>query len=306
MVQPTNRPETRHLTFLAMFLSGFRKRSLPAAFLAAGLLAAPAHAQPAANPPPPDIRKLMHEVEEHQRQLDKVRENYTYNSVQTVENVDSSGHVVKTESEEDNDFFVNGHLIERMVKKDGKPLVGRDEAKETERVARLVEKAQNTPPGQPLEGQAVSISQLLNIMDVRNPRREIFRGRPAIVFDFIGRKDAKTHGLAEDASKKLKGTVWIDEADRQVAHLEVSFDDNFRIAGGLFASIEKGSSFRFDQAPVADGLWLPTGGEANLQARLLLLKNIRQRVTERDFDFEQFHVETQQSKEARAVSGAKP
>jgi hypothetical protein len=289
-----------------MFLSGLRKLSQPEVLLAAMLLAASSQAQQAANPPLPDIRQLMHEVEDHQRQLDKVRESYTYNSVQTVENVDSSGHVVKTESEEFNDFFVNGHLIERMVKKDGKPLSGHDEQKESDRVTKLVEKAQNTPPGQPLEGQAVSISQLLNIMDVRNPRREIFRGRPTIIFGFIGRKDAKTHGLAEDASKKLKGTVWIDEADRQVAHLEVSFDDNFRIAGGLFASIEKGSSFRFDQAPVADGLWLPTGGEANLQARLLLLKNLRQRVTERDFDFEQFHVETQQSKEAKAVPAAKP
>ena len=80
-------------------------------------------------------------------------------------------------------------------------------------------------------------------MDVRNARRVNFRGRPAIVFDFVGRKDAKTHGLAEDASKKLQGTIWIDEADRQVAHLEVSFIDNFHVAGGLFANIQKGSNF---------------------------------------------------------------
>ena len=50
-------------------------------------------------------------------------------------------------------------------------------------------------------------------MDLRNERRVMFRERAAIVFDFVGRKDAKTHGLAEDASKKLQGTIWIDEAD---------------------------------------------------------------------------------------------
>ena len=54
----------------------------------------------------------------------------------------------------------------------------------------------------------------------------------------------------EDASKKLQGTIWIDEADRQVAHMEVSFNDNFRVAGGIFATIQKGSNFHFDQAPV--------------------------------------------------------
>ena len=67
---------------------------------------------------------------------------------------------------------------------------------------------------------------------MRNPRRETFRGRPTIVFDFQGRKDAKTHGIAEDASKKLQGTLWIDEADKEVAHMEVRFDDNFHVAGG--------------------------------------------------------------------------
>jgi hypothetical protein len=147
---------------------------------------------------------------------------------------------------------------------------------------------------------------VLEIMDVRNPRREINRGRRAIVFDFVGRKDAKTHGLAEDASKKLQGTLWIDEADRQVAHLEVSFDDNFRVAGGLFASIEKGSNFRFDQALVNGELWLPTGAEANLQARLLMVKGIRQHFIERDYDFKRFHVEAQQEKDAKAVPETKP
>jgi hypothetical protein len=253
----------------------------------------------------PDIRELMREVETHQKQLEQVRENYTYNSVETVQDVDSNGQVKKTESEEYDDFFVNGHLIERAVKKDGQPLSGHDEEKETERVTKLVEKAQQTPPGQPLEGQAISVGRLLEIMDVYNPRRADFHGRSTIVFDFVGRKDAKTHGVVEDASKKLKGTVWIDETDRQVAHLEVSFDDNFKIVGGLFASVEKGSSFRFDQAPVENGLWLPAGGEANMQARVLLVKNLRQHITERDYGFKQFHVETQQSKEATAVP-AKP
>ncbi|HUA90966.1 MAG TPA: hypothetical protein VL991_00285 [Terracidiphilus sp.] len=272
----------------------------------AGLLVAaamvPCRAADVSKAPLPDIRQLMREVAEHQKQLEKVRENYTYSSIETIQDVDASGRVTKTETEERNNFFVNSHLIERRVKKNGQPLTGRDEEKEQERVTKLIEKAQKTPPGQFLEDQNMSISQLLDLMDVRNPRREMYHGRPTFVFDFIGRRNQKTHGLVEDASKKLQGTIWIDEADLQVAHLEVSFNDNFRIAGGLFATVQKGSNLRFDQAPVEGGLWLPTGGEANMQARLLLFKNMRQHLTERDFGFSQFHVETQQSAEAEAVS----
>lgn len=281
-------------------------------FLILCLLTEQAATAQAANLPLPDIRQLMREVQDHQKQLDKLRESYTYSSLQTIQDLDSNGQVKKTETEEHEDFFVNSHVIERTVKKNGQPLSDHDQQKETERVTKLVEKAEKTPPDQPLEGPSITVSRLLEIMDVRNARRENYHVRPTIVFDFVGRKDAKTHGLVEDASKKLQGTLWIDEADRQVAHLEVSFADNFHVAGGLFATIARGSSFRFDQAPVAHSndesrplgspvkgaLWLPTGGEGVVQARVLVLKNFRQHILERDYDYKRFSVETQQSKDA--------
>ncbi len=269
------------------------------------LTAAVARAQTPPDAPLPDARQLMREVMDHQKQLEKIRESYTYNSTQTVQDIDSKGTVTKTETTENEDFFVNGHVIERTVKKNGQPLSEHDQQKETERVTKLVEKAQKTPSGQPLEGPSITVSRVLELMEVRNVRRETYRGRSAIVFDFVGRKDAQTHGLAEDASKKLKGTIWIDEADRQVAHLDVSFNDNFHVAGGLVANIQKGSNFHFDQAPVEERLWLPTGGEGSVQARVLLLKVMRQRFSERDYDYKRFRVEAQQARDATVVPSEK-
>ena len=282
--------------------------ALCAAYLAlsAGPLAAQSPAEKPADQPLPDIHRLMMEVEAHQKQLDKVRENYTYTSQQTTQDLDSNGQVKKTETTENEDFFVNSHVIERMVKKDGNPLNAHEEQKETERVTKLVEKAQKTAPDQPLEGPSISITRVLEIMDVRNPRREIYRGRRTIVFDFAGRKDAKTHGLAEDASKKLEGSLWVDEADREVAHMEVSFDDNFHVAGGLVANVQKGSSFRFDQEPVNGEIWLPTGGEGTIQLRLLLVKGVREHFTERDYDFKRFRVDTHENTDATASGDNKP
>jgi hypothetical protein len=273
-----------------------------AGFISFFPLAASFQAQQASSPPLPEIHQLMREVEEHQKQLEKVRENYTYSSLQTTQDMDANGQVKKTETEECEDFFVNSHIIERTVKKNGQPLDGDALQKETDRVTRLVEKAEKTPPGQRLEGPTVSVSHVLELMDVRNPRRERYRGRPAIVFDFIGRKDAKTHGLAEDASKKLQGTIWIDEAARQVAHLEVLFNADFHVAGGLVASVDKGTTFRFDQTLVNGEVWLPTGAEATVEGRVLMVKKLRQHFTERDYDYKRFRVETQAPKDAKAAA----
>src|SRR3569833_4482993 len=249
--------------------------------------------------PLPDIRQLMHEVQEHQKKLDQIRENYTYTSYQLVQDVDANGQVKKTETSEYEDFFVNGHVIERKVKANDQPLDDSAQRKETERVTKLVEKAEKTSRDKPLEGPSITVGRLLEIMDVRNERRELYRGDPTIVFDFVGRKDAKTHGFAEDASKKLEGTLWINEADRQVAHLEVRFIENFRMVGGLVATVQKGSNFRFDQAKVNGEIWLPTGAEGTMQARVLLLKNLRQHFRERCYDYQRFRVEAQPQKEAK-------
>ena len=289
-------------TFESVFMMQFKMLALAFLLMFAG--SAPAQDKPDA--PLPDVRKLMVEVDQHQKQVDKIRENYTYTSLQTTQDIDSDGQVKKTESGEVEIFFVNGHEIGRLVKKDGKPLEASQEKKETERITKLVEKAEKTPADQSLNGDEVSISKVLGVMDVRNPRRQLYHNRPNVVFDFVGRKDAKAHNLAENAAKKLQGTLWIDEADREVAHLDVSFDDNFKIGGGILATIQKGSNFHFEQSPINGELWLPTGAEATVAARVLMVKGVRQHFTERDYDFKRFNVQTQQSKEAKAVPAAKP
>jgi hypothetical protein len=273
--------------------------------LAALLLAVPpglsAQTQQAANVPLPDIRQLIKEVHEHQKQLEKVQENYTYSASFTTQELDSNGQVKKTETEECEEFFVNGHQVWRTVKKNGKTLDGQELEKENERVTKAVEKAQKPSPDEPKEDEQISLRRILEVSDVRNPRRESFRGRPTIVFDVVGQKDLKAHGLSEDLSKKLKGTVWIDEADRQVTRLEAAIDDNFRVGGGLVANVQKGSHFTFDQAPINGELWLPADAEISLQMRLLLFKGIHQHITVRDYDYKRFKVDAEQGKDAKAI-----
>jgi hypothetical protein len=257
--------------------------------------------------PIPDIRDLMSDVMQHQKQLEKVRENYTYHSSNVTEDIDSKGNVTGKDAVESEVFFVNTHMIEHTVKKDGKLLNDHDQQKEQERVNKLVEKAQKVPPGESLEGRGehISITRLLDIMDVSNPRREVFRGRSTILFDFAGKHDAKTHGFAEDASKKIAGTLWIDEKDRQVARMEARFTDNFHVAGGLLANVQKGSSFYFDQAPVNGEIWFPTNAEGRVEARVLLLKGYRQHIVEHDSDYQRFSVETETGKSATVLPSSK-
>ncbi|MBV8438269.1 MAG: hypothetical protein JOY95_12225 [Silvibacterium sp.] len=254
----------------------------------------------------PDPTTLMNQVEEHQRKLDQTRENYTYREIVVIRELDKNGGVKKTESEEDEIFFVNSHEIDRKVKKNGKDLSPDDEKKELERVKKEIDKAQKTPPGRSIDRNEVSISKLLTIMKVSNPRRETVDGRTTLAFDFMGDPHAQTHGTAESASKKLSGTIWIDEQDREVRRLIARFDDNFHLGFGLF-SVGKGSNFTFDQKLVNNELWLPTSGQAHVVAHAVGIIGYRADISVTDDQYQVFHSEAQQQPGAKiAAPSSKP
>ena len=68
----------------------------------------------------PDAETMLREVEAHQKQLDKVRENYTFRAVQTTRQLDGSGNTKKVETEEHEVFFVNSERVQKLVRKDGR------------------------------------------------------------------------------------------------------------------------------------------------------------------------------------------
>lgn len=244
--------------------------------------------------PIPDAATLLQQVAEHQRQLDKTRENYIWRASTVIRMLDKNGKVKKTDSEEDDVFFVNTHEIDRKIAKDGKELSQDEQRKEQDRVLKAIEKAEKTPPGKFLDKNTVSITQILSIMKVSRPRRELMDGRSAIAFDFVGDPHAKTHGIAEDASKKISGTIWIDEQDREVRRMTARFDDNFHLGFGLF-SVGKGSNFTFNQKLVNGELWLPVNAEAHIMAHALGMVGYRADVSINDTNYERFHAQAEQT-----------
>jgi hypothetical protein len=125
-----------------------------------------------------------------------------------------------------------------------------------------------------------------------NPRRERFRGQDTLVFDFEPNPEYKPKNIAEKVVKELAGVIWVDEKAKDVVRLEAYFVGDVHIAGGLLANVQKGTGFVFEQAYINNEVWLPTYLEANIGARLLLVKGIRMSVVQRYSDYKRFNVET--------------
>ena len=125
-----------------------------------------------------------------------------------------------------------------------------------------------------------------------NPRRERFRGQDVLVFDFEPNPEFKPHKLEEKVVQKLAGVVWVDEKAHDVARLEAYFVGDVKIAGGLLANLQKGTSFVFEQAFINREVWLPTYMEAHVGARVLLVKGFKMSFVTRYSDYRKFNVET--------------
>jgi len=125
-----------------------------------------------------------------------------------------------------------------------------------------------------------------------NPRRERFRGQDVLVFDFEPNPQFKPQKLEEKVVQKLAGVVWIDEKALSVARLQAYFVGDMKIAGGVLASVQKGTSLALEQAFINNEVWLPTYDEAHVGARVLMLKGLRLTRVTRYSDYKRFNVET--------------
>jgi hypothetical protein len=253
-------------------------------------LAAPGSAGPAPAPLP-DVPALLRSVEANQEALDRAREEYTFRQQQRLTFYDKHGKAGKREERVSNVFFVHGQPIETLTSKNGKPLSASDLKKEQDRAAKEAVKYAAQPYGQ-RDKDEVSVSRLLAITRFSDPRRITEGVRSVIAVDFTGDPHAKTHGRSEDAVKKVRGTVWIDEAARQVTRMHATFDEPLHIGFGLFATVNAGSNFSFEQALIRNEAWLPTSIDAHFDGKAALFVGFHVELAIRFDQYQKFNAST--------------
>jgi hypothetical protein len=252
----------------------------------------------------PDLKALFKEIDDNQKAIDKIKENYTGTRAEEETEFESNGKVEKREVTEYTFFYLNGQEVSTVVKKDGKPLSDAEQKKENEKTRKRIEDLQKREAkkeakqekakqdGKNRENDEPGVEIFLRVCQFVNPRRERFRGQDVLVFDFEPNPEFKAHKLAEKVVQKLAGVVWIDEKAHDVARLEAYFVGDMRIGGGLLANLQKGTSFVIEQAYVNNEVWLPTYEEAHVGARVLLVKGIKVNAVTRYSDYKKFNVET--------------
>jgi hypothetical protein len=256
----------------------------------------------------PDFVALLKEVEQNQKNLEKVREDYTYTMVQSDFEVDDKGNVREKSERTYEVFYLGDWQVQKLVAENGHPLPADKARKEDERIEKVIrdfhkakqkeeqdriKKEQRKAQGkgtQEEDDDDITVSDFLRICRLVNPRRERFRGQDVAVFEFEPRPGYKAHNRSESLIQKMTGTIWIDEQAKEIARLEARLLDSFKVGAGILFSVGRGSAFVFEQEKVRNEVWLPSYAEFNASARILF-KGLKLNTVRRFSDYKKFNVE---------------
>ncbi len=252
--------------------------------------------------PLPNIAELLKQLQDNEDRVEELLDTYSYIQKSTRRELGKNGVLRETGSETFQLSFYRGNRIRRLIEKNGKPLNEREQQSEDKEVEKRVaeiekelakaeKKAASGPPSE--NGQRVSIAEVLRASRLINPRRERFRGRDVIVFDFEPNPnfDYKNAKSMLKFFGKTAGVMWIDENDKQVARLEAYLADSFNVGGGVLAKLRKGATFTLEQERVNDEVWLPSAADINLSVRVLLFGGVNVNQIVRSYDYRKFATE---------------
>jgi hypothetical protein len=262
------------------------------------------------NEPLPNIPTLLNEIRANADKIDAILENYSYTETRIERDINKNGDLIVKESEKRSLTFYKGYRITRTIEKNGKLLSPSDQAKEDKdaekqvaeiekRIAEKERKQQNqrdtgsraggAPNG---EGQRITIADALKGSLLVNPRRERFKGRDVIVFDYEPNPTFKPQTRNEKLFALCNGAVWVDNVTKQVVRLDAVLTQS---AGNFLAKAKRGASFSIENELVNNEIWLPSQADINLQIKILFAGiNINNLI--KYGDYRRFETEVKDSK----------
>jgi hypothetical protein len=211
---------------------------------------------------------------------------YIYDKRSLVEELDAKGQSIKATEKIYRVVIVQGLPFSRLVKIEGRDLTAtelrKEDLQEQEFRRKITARDFNTMARQK---ETWINRELLDRYEFKILRREVFEGRSTLILDFSPKKNQAPAGKVQDRIlSRLAGQIWVDEADAELAKLDVHLGEPFSIGWlGLIASIHQ-CDLAVQRQRLPDGYWVNLKHTMFLVGRKLL-SPMRYRTTEASSSF---------------------
>src|SRR5215831_1260383 len=189
----------------------------------------------------------------------------------------------------------DGFLVSHLIERDGKGIPEEERRANDQIIAkRLAELKAMTPEQRRKEEEEnrkraaennAWLNELPDALDYKLAGEEMVNSRPAWVLSCEPNKGYRAKTLRARVFEKMRGRVWIDKQEPELARADVEMFDTVSIGWGMLGRIEKGTRFFIQRTRVAKDQWLPEAQTLRFSARMLLFKSQHSEVTTRFSNF---------------------
>ncbi|HUK34279.1 MAG TPA: hypothetical protein VLV86_10230 [Vicinamibacterales bacterium] len=270
--------------------------------------------------PMPDIAVFTAQVKAKLATDESLQNGYVYNERTTTEKLDSSGRTIHTSAKlmEVYPGLPGDAPYRRVIEEDGHPVSAEKLAAEDRKRTRAVEAYANmlaSTDGRRKDAErrnrerreeANAIDDIFRVYAIELVGRETLDRQQTIVATLTPKLNTMPQTDDGKMMRHFHGRAWISEMDYELVRVEIEALDDLTIGWGLFARVHKGAYATYQRRKINNEIWLPAEVTWTGSARVLLLKQLRERGTSNFFGYRKFSVETSTDFTAAAKGIASP
>ena len=136
-------------------------------------------------------------------------------------------------------------ILRKLIERDGKPVTDG----EVDRIKVKEERRR--------EGRRTTMDDVVAMLNFKIARREVMNGRDAIVITFTPRPEGEPETREGRIAQSFTGSVWVDEAAREVIRIDAKAVEAISFGFGLIARLNEGTTVTLHRQPI-DGCDLAT------------------------------------------------
>ena len=239
--------------------------------------------------PLPDSAAFAARVKDHLASDEERQSGYTYVERATQTKVDGKGRITDTSVKVFEVFpgLPGEDRYRRLIEENGRPVPpdklaseDRERQKTAESYARTASSAagrdqQTRRQDKDRRELQAAIDDLFRVYDIRLIGREPIDGRDTILATATPRAGAKPTTDEGKIMQHFRAKAWINEAEAEIARVEIEALDDLSFGWGVFARVHKGARAMYERRKVNDDTWLPARVTWTGSARLFLVKQER-------------------------------
>lgn len=233
----------------------------------------------------PSASNVLQRVIERAKLVAQSTNNHVYDKRSLTEELDESERVSQSTEKHYRVLLIAGVPFPRLVRIQGRELTEEELERENKREAVFRERVTRVNFSRKAKRrEGLATQDLIDRFEFRVLRREVVNERSTLVLTFAPRRNAPDKSIEDKIFGKVFGTVWVDEAEAEVAKLDASVRGPIPL--GWFGAVGSLNKFQatLERIRLPDGVWANRKSTFWIMARKLF-SGIHTRTTEESSGF---------------------